>query len=195
MAWLAGACSGGEQRTDAAQPDSAPPAVAESLPPMPAVPEAGAGRLAAISAGGAEPIAGEWPAEAGTCEHPPMLQLVAQDPGKGGTILLLALPAGNPVVRYPVAIVSAGLPTPPAAQVGVNLFRPTGTYSYQAAEGMVDLSSLGRVVSGRFTVTLREINSNKRVQYAGGFREVAVKPLAPAVCAAADSVAHAPSTR
>lgn len=122
-----------------------------------------------------------------------MLHLVAQEPGRGGTIVLLALPEGNQAVRYPVTTISAGLPTPPAAQVAVSLYRPSGTYAYQAAEGNVDVAALGRVISGRFTVTLREINRNQRVNYAGAFKDVAVKTLPASECAAADSAAHAPS--
>jgi hypothetical protein len=117
--------------------------------------------------------------------------VVAQEPG-AGTIVLLQLPPENPVTRYPVTTVTQGFPQPPAAQVGVNLFRPTGQFSYQAAEGDVELYVLGRVASGRFAVTLREINSNARVRYAGAFREIPVKELDPAKCAGADSVAASP---
>jgi hypothetical protein len=188
---LAAAC-GRPDRTvadgAAATPDSA--SAAEGAAPMPAFPEAARGRLAAQSAGpsGTPELRGEWPAEAGTCDQPPMLQLVAQEPGMG-TIVLLALPAESRVTRYPIAIVTGGLPTPPAAQVGVNLFRALGTYAFQAADGEVEVYALERVVSGRFAVTLREINTNVRVRYAGTFREVPVKSLDAAQCALADSVA------
>jgi len=170
--------------------DSAGDVATESEAAMPPWPDAGRGQLAVAAAGpaGTPELRGAWRAEAGTCARPPMLQLVAQEPGMG-TIVLLALPPTNPVTRYPVAIVGAGLPDPPAAQVGVNLFRSLGTYAYQAAEGEVEVYALDRVVSGRFAVTLREINSNARVKYAGAFREVPVKELDPAQCAMADSVA------
>ncbi len=163
------------------------------MPDMPSYPEPARGKLAVHSAGpaGSIEIRGEWPSEAGRCTNPGMLMVVAQEPGTG-TIVLLQLPPGQQETRYPVTTVTSGFPSPPAAQVGVNLFRPTGQFSYQAAEGEVDLYALNRVASGRFAVTLREINSDARIRYAGAFREVPVKELDPAKCAGADSVAASP---
>jgi len=189
--FLAGACGPSDQAsTGSAATDSAGVAPSDTVVAMPAFPRAARGRLAALNAGvrGTPEIKGEWPAEAGTCDQPPMLQLVAQQPGMG-TIILLALPPANRLTRYPVTIAPGGLPTLPAAQVGVNLFRSLGTFAYQAADGEVLVYALDRVVSGRFAVTLREINTNVRVKYAGTFREVPVKPLDAEQCAMADSVA------
>jgi hypothetical protein len=124
-----------------------------------------------------------------------MLQVVAQEPGTGTIVLLALPPEGSRVTRYPVTTVSVGLPAPPAAQIGVQMFRPTGSRAYQAAEGEVEVYAFDRVVSGRFAVTLREINTNRRKQYAGSFREVPVRALDPAKCAMADSVAASPPPR
>ncbi|MBI4421644.1 MAG: hypothetical protein HY560_12535 [Gemmatimonadetes bacterium] len=184
------ACRGQAERSTAAATSSPPPtppdAPALELPPMPPYPEAGRGRLVAQSAGpaGTEEIKGDWAARAGTCEQPAMLQVVAQEPGTG-TILLLALPAGDRVDSYPVTTVSSGLPTPPAAQVAVQLFRRTGTFAYQAMEGSVDLYAFEKVASGRFAVTLREITTNTRLLYAGAFREIPVERLDAERCALA----------
>lgn len=182
------ACRGQETKATAERPAvNLTPAV-ESLPPMPAFPAAARGRLAVQSAGGPKEIRGEWPAEAGMCERPPMLQIVSQVQGTG-TIVLLALPETNRVARYPVTMIGSGLPTPPAAQVGVQVFRADGPGAYQAAEGSVEIYAFEKTISGRFGVTLRQISTNARIQYAGAFREIAVKPLDPAHCAVADSAA------
>src|SRR5262249_18300616 len=113
-------------------------------------------QLAAQSAGGELDIRGEWPAEAGICDQPPMLQVVAQVKG-AGTIVLLSLPAGNRVTSYPVKLRlpgQQGIPEAPASQVGVQMFRPQGPVAYQGAEGSVDIYGYAKTVSGRFAVTL-----------------------------------------
>lgn len=183
------ACGGKEpEKAPPGQPAANTVPVAESLPPMPPFPEASRGRLAVQSAGGLHQIKGEWPAEAGVCQRPPMLQVVSQVQGTG-TIVLLALPETNRVARYPVTLIASGLPTPPAAQIGVQVFRPDGPAAYQATEGSVEVYAFTKTVSGRFGVTLRQISTNGRIQYAGAFKEVVIKQLDPAHCAIADSAA------
>src|SRR4029079_11576456 len=154
--------------------------------PMPHYPEATRGHMTVISAGppGQETISRDWPAEAGMCTTPPMLLIKSEREGIGGTLVLLALPA-NKVTSYPVTTVNRGLPVPPAAQVGVQLFSQAGSQAFQATEGSAEVYSFGKTVSGRFAVTLREINRNERVQYAGAFREVPVTQLDPKLCAPA----------
>ncbi|MBI4499552.1 MAG: hypothetical protein HY700_00160 [Gemmatimonadetes bacterium] len=153
---------------------------------MPPYPAAERGKLAVQSAGppGTEPMVRDWPAQAGMCETPPMLQIRAEEAGTGGTMVLLALPA-NKVTSYPITLVTQGLPTPPAAQIGVQVYTRTGSSAYQAQDGSVDIYVFDRTVSGRFAVTLREISSNTRIRYAGAFREVPVVRLDPALCAPA----------
>jgi len=153
---------------------------------MPSYPEAVGGRLVVQSAGvpGTQPIAREWAAQAGVCEAPPMLQIKGEEAGAGGTLVLLALPE-NKITSYPVTLVAQGLPTPPAAQVGVQVYTKTGSFAYQAQDGGVDVYAFGKTVSGRFAVTLREINSNARLRYVGTFREVPVAQLGAAFCAPA----------
>jgi hypothetical protein len=77
------------------------------------------------------------------------------------------------------------LPTPPAAQLGVQVYTKTGSFAYQAVDGNVDVYAFGTAVSGRFAVTLRDINTNIRLQYAGTFREVPVLTIDAALCAPA----------
>ena len=153
---------------------------------MPAYPLAERGKLAVQSAGppGTETVARDWVAQAGMCETPPMLQIKADEAGSGGTLVLLALPP-NKVANYPVTLVAEGLPTPPAAQVGVQVYTRTGSFAYQAQEGSVEVYAFDKTVSGRFAVTLREITSNERIRYAGAFREVPILKLEPSLCAPA----------
>jgi hypothetical protein len=153
---------------------------------MPRYPDAVRSHLAVQSAGppGTVAIARDWVAEAGMCETPPMLQIKAEEAGTGGTLVLLALPP-NKITSYPVTIVTQGLPTPPAAQIGVQVYTKTGSFAYQAQDGSVDVYAFDQAVSGRFAVTLREINSNSQIRYAGAFREVPVVRLDPALCAPA----------
>jgi hypothetical protein len=180
------ACKGSE-RSNASQatpaPDSARATGNAELPPMPRYPEASKGHLAVQSAGapGLDSIRRDWPAEAGWCETPPMLLVKSEQPGQGGTLVLLALPADR-ITTYPVTTVTQGLPAPPAAQIGVQVYRNTGALAYQALDGNVDLYAFGKAVSGRFAVTLREINRNEKIRFTGAFREIPLSRLDPAFC-------------
>ena len=186
---LALACKGSERAKAkaGAAPDTTRP-VSSELPPMPRFPEASRGRMAVVSAGpaGADSIHREWAADAGWCETPPMLLVKSEQPGEGGTLVLLALPADR-ITSYPVTTVTQGLPTPPAAQIGVQVYRPTGPLAYQALDGSVDLYAFGPTVSGRFAVTLREINRNEKIRFAGAFKEVPLARLDAAYCTPAAS--------
>lgn len=191
LSLLFAGCQGKDaNKAQPAQPAPTPTPAVESLPPMPSFPSPARGRLAAQSAGGPAEIKGEWAAEAGVCEQPPMLQVVAQVEGTG-TIVLLALPEKNRVTDYPVTTVGNGLPTPPAAQVGVQVFRKQGPAAYQASEGSVEIYAYEKTVSGRFGVTMRQISSNERIRYAGAFREIPIKQLDKSYCTVADSAARA----
>lgn len=171
---------------DTTQPRSAQGSA--DLPEMPRYPDAGRAHMAVISAGAnpGDTISRDWQADAGWCASPPMLLVKSEMPGVGGTLVLLALPEDR-ITTYPVTIVTEGLPEPPAAQVGVQVFRSSGPQAYQATEGSVDLYAFGKTVSGRFAVTLREISRNTRIRYAGAFREVPLVQLAESLCAPAAS--------
>jgi hypothetical protein len=184
------ACKGADRSASkqGSPPDSARVTTSAELPPMPRYPEASRGHMEVRSAGpqGADSIQRDWAAEAGWCDSPPMLLVKSEQPGQGGTLVLLALPADR-ITTYPVTTVAQGLPTPPAAQIGVQVYRPTGSSAYQASEGNVDLYAFGPTVSGRFAVTLREINRNEKVRFAGAFREIPLSRLDPAFCTPAAS--------
>jgi hypothetical protein len=153
---------------------------------MPRYPDAGIGHMGVQSAGpsGAEEIRRDWLAQAGWCETPPMLQVKAEQVAVGGTLVLLALPEQK-ITTYPITLVNQGLPTPPAAQIGVQVFSRLGSAAYQAMDGAVEVYAWGKTVSGRFAVTLREINRNDRLRFVGAFREIPLVKLDSAYCAPA----------
>ena len=184
---LVGAC-GAEQ--DEALPETETDAVAvevetEPLPfdsiPVPDYPEARRGSLVAVSAGSVD-ISGSWPGRAAICDSLGMLQILAEEPGRG-TLILLQMPEGNRATTYPIAIVDEGPPEPPAAQIGVQILGDGGTYAFQGAEGDIHLDSLqdGKA-SGRIATILREITSDEPLHYVGVFSRVPVVPLSQEYC-------------
>ncbi len=185
MCWLlVAACAGEQQTEDPGQElvsdDSETPPAAQPLPPMPGFPQPKSGVLNATSAG-AHSIEGMWPAQAGLCDDPGTLQVLSEVPGTG-TLVLMQLGEGSRIGTYPIAIADSGVPSPPAAQVGVQLFREAEAFAFQATEGDVEIYGFSDNVSGRFAVTLREIQSNTNVQYAGVFAGVPIEHLPSDYC-------------
>ncbi len=166
------------------------PASSDSLT-MPGIPEPRRRYLTAVS-DGPYLLDGSWEAVAGMCQDPPMLEVVGQQPGIGTLVLLQLPPAGQRVTRYPIRIVERGAPEPPAAQVGVQVFRDRAI-AFQATDGEVEIYGFDTRVSGRFRVTLREIGSGDSAKYAGVFHEVAVGPLPEEQCEAAKAALAADS--
>lgn len=169
-------------------------AEAEPVPfdsiPMPDYPAARRGRLVAVSAGAVD-LSGSWLGRAATCDDIGVLQILAEEPGRG-TLILVQMPATDRLTTYPITVVEEGLPAAPAAQVGVQILGETGNYAFQGAEGDVYLDSLvNGELSGRIATTLREISSDERSRYAGVFSRIPVAPLAQEYC---DRMAAALST-
>lgn len=194
MLGLLAACGGGEPAEGADRSDSvgiaddmATPEPVVTVPiesiPMPEYPEARRNFLVAASAGGGRDLSAELEARAAICADPPILQLLAEQPGFG-TLLLFQLPPGDRVGTYPIAFAESGAPEPPAAQVGVQVFSGGSAFAYQAVEGAIELTAFDSRVSGRVGVTLREIRSEERVRYAGVFDNVVVAPLPEEQCRA-----------
>jgi len=150
---------------------------------MPEYPEGRRGYLVARSAGGYL-LDGAWPAQAAICEDPPVLQVLAQQPGFGTLILLQLPPAAERLTEYPIAIVDSGMPVPPASQIGVQVFQDRNSYAFQGLSGGIELYGFGDRVSGRFAVTLREIQTDNEAKYAGVFEEIPIEPLAEEMCQA-----------
>jgi hypothetical protein len=185
---------------DSMSDESAEFATADTvLPPMPDVPDRQAGHVVAVGVGGVE-FSQAWPARAGRCARPPMVLVIAEEPGQSGVSVLLELPAaGDLTIDYPVSFAdSTGMPQAPAAMLGFQFFDQQRGDAYQAAEGVVTLRELSdRRASGQFQVTVRHIATNQRARVAGVFHQVDVDALEPAYCermqAAQDSLAARPN--
>ena len=174
-----GAC-GGEPAEEAVRADSLERGVEAPLM-MPDYPEPVRGHLVTHSAG-ADEIAGEWPARAGTCEDPRTVQLVASGEGVGAILLLYLAPAGGDVSTYPVVPVDSTVPEPPAVRVAVQLLRSRMGDSFQAFDGTVQVTELDRRMSGRLQLHLVNIETRDTVLYAGVFSAVRVRPWSPQAC-------------
>ena len=176
------ACGGDEEQPPPQPvPAEVQPTVSDSIV-MPAFPAPRRGYLVARGSGVYD-LSGEWPARAGMCEDPAVMQVLAQQPGAGTIVLLRLPPPTERLAIYPIAIVESGAPPPPAAQIGVQLFQGANTHAFQGLEGQVVLTGISDRVSGRYQVTLREISSNTLAKYAGVFESVMLETLPDAQCA------------
>jgi hypothetical protein len=159
-----------------------------ALPAMPDLPARRRGYFTATAVG-AVTFDKAWPARAGRCARPPMILVLGEEQGSGGSILL-QLPTSGPLTgTYAVKFAdSTGMPEAPAAQLGFQFFDKQGASAYQAAEGVVEITSLDdRRVSGDFRVTVRHIVTDRRVRIAGAFQSVDVELLTPAWCESAQA--------
>lgn len=166
------------------------------LPPMPDYPRSETGQLTARAVGAFE-LDHSWPARAGRCARPPMVLVIAEETGSGGSVLLQLPSSGDLTGVYPVKLAdSTGMPVAPASQLGFQFFDANTADAYQAAEGDVEVRELtDRRVSGRFAVTLRHLVNNRTALVAGAFHQLKVEALPPDWCeqaaAAQDSLAAA----
>ncbi len=178
---LALACGGDDQQTLPPPVETGEQSTLSDSIRMPAFPEARRGFLVTRSAG-AYDLSGAWPARAGMCADPAVMQVLAQQPGVG-TIVLLRLPdPAQRLTTYPITIVESGTPSPPAAQMGVQIFQGASAYAFQGLEGQVLLTGISDRVSGRYQVTLREITTNDLAKYSGVFESVMVEQLPTEQC-------------
>lgn len=168
--------------------------------PMPEHPGGQDGQLTARAVGAFELDRG-WPARAGRCVRPALVLILAEEPGSGASVLLHLPSSADLTGAYPVKLAdTAGMPAPPASQLGFQFFQGNTADAYQAAEGEVQVRELtDRHISGRFAVTMRHVVNNTTARVAGTFQEVDLDPLPPDWCARAaaaqDSLALADSTR
>jgi hypothetical protein len=143
------------------------------LPDMPDYPGADRGQFAVQAASRSAPeIQGLWEGTGLLCVDPPMLQIIGADEETQVLVLLQYSVSGERKTSYPITTTGGSAPTPPASQVGVQLFRGRASYAYQGLDGAVDVSRFDELVSGRFAVNLRDITSNDTVRLAGAFRDV-----------------------
>jgi hypothetical protein len=165
------------------------------LPAMPPYPDRSGGRVTARAVG-ALSADYDWPGRALRCGGAaPIVFIVGEQPGSGGSVLLRLPPAGAVIGTYPVKFAdTAGAPQPPAAQLGFQFFEGNSADAYQAADGSVEVGALDdRHVSGNFAVTVRHIATDRRARIAGVFHDIAFSAPPPGWCdraaAAQDSLA------
>jgi len=132
-------------------------------------------------AAGPRPARGEWQPAAGVCGDPPTFQLVARG-DSFDLILLLRFPSGGPPTgAYAVAPPGDTTAAPGTARLGVQGVVYAES-AYQGELGVVELSRLDRLASGRFDVVFRELTSQDTVRYLGVFDRIRVDSLPAADC-------------
>jgi hypothetical protein len=113
-----------------------------------------------------------------------VVQVVAQD-GDLGTILLFHLaPPVWWLDSYPAAMLDSAFPQAPAVQIGVQHTADRSVRAYTAANGTAELEELNGSTSGRFAVTLIEVESQDSLRYVGVFADIPVGRALPEDCAA-----------
>jgi hypothetical protein len=188
------ACHGAPKEPPAkSAPDSAGPMGAHAgaalvdtaLPPMPDFPDAEQGELAIHAVGGLAD-ATHWPARAGRCRTPPMLEVLAEAPTEGLLVLLQLPDSGAVTGTYPVTFSQGGLPTAPAAQLAYErLDAKSGPATFQALDGTVELTGFDAEATGRFAVTIRNLSTDVQSQLAGSFAGLPIVELEAKMCARA----------
>ncbi len=132
IAAIALACSDQPELTNDDEPESETRTVLltiEELPPIPAHPSARSGQLVVLSAGDYD-IHGAWEGRAGICEDLGIMEIYAGPSGLG-TAMLLRIPEGNQLGRYPVVAAAADFPDAPAALIAVQVFDSPDAHGFQ----------------------------------------------------------------
>ncbi len=182
-------CAGSDSESDST--DAVVGQADSGLAEMPRYPQATGGRLVAVSAGNGD-LSGQAAARAGRCEEPSMVQIVAEDVDESsgeswGVLLLLQVPDEERIGEYPVAIVESGFPEPPAAQIAVQVISSGRIEAFQGSTGSAEIYALDDIISGRFAITVRNINNQDLIQMAGSFRAIEILELPAESCLAAAS--------
>lgn len=143
---------------------------------MPDYPAAKGERLVTVSAGKHD-LGGSWRPRAGVCSGPDLLIMRAGDGGIG-VIVLLVLPEERERVTKYLAVMSGPiLPEPRVSRVGVQLLAGESSFGFQASDGVVEISEIDRTLSGRFAVTLRDVDTDEAIKYVGVFQQIPIEEL------------------
>jgi len=128
-----------------------------------------------------EVLTGALPVRAGRCSDPPGVQIMAE--GDSIDALLVVYFAGSESGTGRYSVVPRDRPPPEGAyaRLGVQRVGYVARF-YEAVEGFVVLEELGRSVSGRLEVVLREISSWEKVRYAAVFSSVGLEPWPEEYC-------------
>lgn len=189
-AMLVAACGGGDAR-DAAGADtmrSIEPALAQH-PEPPAPPPARSGQVAGLSAGEIA-IEGAWPATAGACEDPALLQVLVDRPDIGVLVLVRFSPAGAGAGVYPLGpLEDGGLPPPGGARVAVQILEDPDPIGLFAVSGEVELTRVGRRASGGVSGVFVDAGSQRQVGFSASFADIPSHQLPHEECRLAATAA------
>lgn len=123
-----------------------------------------------------------WPARAGRCAEPPMLQLLAEGPD-GGVLVLLMLPEeGSAQGEYEVMQPQASQHDEWQAAVALQHLATGRVNELQAHSGKVEVERADATLRGRFTVTMRHLRSAETAAFAAAFDAVPIEELPQDEC-------------
>ena len=137
---------------------------------MPEYPAAQAGRLVAqgVSEAPGDRLAGNWPVEAGRCEGPRVIQIVARN-DSAGVIVFIGL-SDSIVGEYDVYEGQTDVPDTLAARVAVQIYSPRARVrGLRGVGGAVEVQRADSVVAGRLAVQLIEDRSSDTLLLAASF--------------------------
>ncbi len=127
-------------------------------------------------------VQGTWPASAGRCEEPRILELMASSEVVATMLLLFLPPEPDSVVGVYRVVTVEDQPEPRTARVGLMLTRGRKGFAFLGIDGEVELTGLDGRVSGRFRVTVDEPALAEVLEYAGVFSRIPVGPLSENEC-------------
>ena len=137
---------------------------------MPEYPPKQAGRVVAqsVSEDLETRFVGNWPAEAGRCQEPTVIQIVARSDSAG--VIVFIGPSDSTVGEYDVSVGRFDVPDTLAARVAVQLYnsrvRPLGL---RGVSGTVEVRRADAVIAGRLAVRLIDDRSQDTVLMAASF--------------------------
>ena len=173
-----------EPETETGIPGPAEPArsllTLGQLPPMPDYPRPRDRHLVVVSDGDFT-IDRVWEAEAGVCATAYNMELYAED-DSSGTVIVAYYPDGDLEGTYPISLVDSVVIGERAALVGVQIFREREAFGFQAIDGSLEIQAVGEKLTGRFTATVQEVQSQVLTRYVGVFGNVELRDLSSEYC-------------
>jgi hypothetical protein len=152
----------------------------EELPPMPDYPRPRDGRLVVVSAGDFT-MDGVWQAEAGICATANDMELYAED-DSSATLIVAYFPGGDLEGSYAISLVDSVEVGERAALVGVQIFHEREAFGFQAIDGSLEIQVVGEELTGRFTATVQEVQTQVLTRYVGVFSNVELRELSAEYC-------------
>ncbi len=137
---------------------------------MPEYPAVQAGRFVAqsVSQSPEDQLVESWPAEAGRCQEPTVLQIVAR--GDSAGVIVFIGPSDSIVGEYDVYEGGSDVPDTLAARVGVQTYSPRARQrGLRGVGGTVEVHRADSVVAGRLAVKLLEDRFQDTVLMAASF--------------------------